>query len=114
MRKAPCSIRKPLCSSGKPLIRVRQPDECRGEAFCSIGASTNCPGKARSFAGKALRFAGEALRFVGKALSFTASLFARRAKQRGAHRKASILAPEVQSLARKAFCFAANALLLAQ
>ena len=59
MRKAACSMRQPLCSSGEPLIRVRQPDECRGEAFCSIGATANCPCKAPSFAAKALRFTGK-------------------------------------------------------
>jgi hypothetical protein len=66
MRKPPCSMRKPPCPSGKPLIGVRQPDECRSEAFCSIGATANCPGKALSFA--------------GKAKSLAASLFARRAR----------------------------------
>ena len=65
--KPPCSMRKPPCPSGEPLIGVRQPDACRSEALCSIGATANCPGKALSFAGKAKSLARKPLCSARKA-----------------------------------------------
>ncbi len=108
VREAFCSIGKPLCTSGEPLIGARWPEKPGGEARCSIGGTAKCPGKALNFTRKAKRLArkplfcfrqpekrsGEAFSSIGvmatcpgKALSF-----ARKAKRLA--RKAARLASQ--------------------
>ncbi|WP_291991681.1 hypothetical protein [Candidatus Accumulibacter sp. ACC003] len=111
--EASCSTRKRLCSSGEPLIGVREPAKRGGEARCSIGVTAMCGGKAPNFTRQPKSLAGKALICVRQPAKRGGEAFCSIGVTANCPGKVLNSARKAKSLARKPFSLARKAQRLA-